>query len=53
MFCPDMNLFTTMGNMFAAGSETTSSTLRWMILHMAHRPDVSNTPQLCTDLITD
>lgn len=40
MFCSDMGLISIMGNM-VVGSENTSSTLRWIILHMALRPDVS------------
>nr|AUX14894.1 cytochrome p450 CYP2K48 [Kryptolebias marmoratus] len=36
----DDNLVMTVANLFAAGSETTSSTLRWGLLFMAKFPDI-------------
>ncbi|XP_042888422.1 cytochrome P450 2L1-like [Penaeus japonicus] len=36
----DINLFATISDLFGAGSETTSSTTRWVLLLMALHPDV-------------
>ncbi|XP_063614756.1 cytochrome P450 2L1-like [Penaeus indicus] len=35
-----LDLLVSIGDLFAAGSETTSSTLRWVVLYMALHPDV-------------
>ncbi|KAF2363761.1 Cytochrome P450 [Trinorchestia longiramus] len=36
----EYSLIATIGDMFVAGSETTSSTIRWMILYMAINPKI-------------
>ncbi|XP_047740366.1 cytochrome P450 2L1-like [Hyalella azteca] len=36
----ELDVTSIMGDMFVAGSETTSSTLRWMILYMAINPEI-------------
>ncbi|KAA0195471.1 Cytochrome P450 CYP3213A9, partial [Hyalella azteca] len=36
----ELDFTSIMGDMFVAGSETTSSTLRWMILYMAINPEI-------------
>lgn len=41
----DVNLVTCIGDLFAAGSETTSSTMRWMVGLMAMNPDVQKKMQ--------
>ena len=33
--CLDLDFITVMGDMYAAGSESTATTLRWVILYMA------------------
>ena len=40
MFPADDDLIIVMGDMFLAGSETTSTTLRWTILYMATNLEV-------------
>ncbi|XP_018027005.1 cytochrome P450 2L1-like isoform X3 [Hyalella azteca] len=38
-----------MGNMFSAGSETITTTLRWMILYMAINPEIQAKVHKCLD----
>ncbi|KAF2368467.1 Cytochrome P450 [Trinorchestia longiramus] len=43
------NLINIMTDMFNAGSETTSTTIRWMILYMATHPEIQAKVQKCLD----
>ncbi|KAF2368468.1 Cytochrome P450 [Trinorchestia longiramus] len=43
------NLINIMTDMFNAGSETTSTTIRWMILYMATHPEIQEKVQKCLD----
>ena len=46
------NLLTLVGDLFFAGSETTATTLRWMLLYMAAHPAVQARAQAELDEVT-
>ncbi|XP_076838198.1 cytochrome P450 2K1-like [Brachyhypopomus gauderio] len=49
----DLNLFATVTNLFAAGTDTTSTTLRWALLFMAKYPHIQDQVQQEIDKVVE
>lgn len=42
----DKHILTTLGDIFGAGIETTTSVLKWILAFLVHNPEVSVSPTL-------